>query len=250
MGRVLKNEIEKYFRYRWIMYFFSITFSAIVLSLIRLISDTSNSNYLDLITKSITSTNLDSGLMALIIPIITIVISNSIIAEDYEIGAMKFLIISPITRIEVLFGKFISIFLILLINIITAFALVSIISGFIAHNYQGIFSQEYLELLKKYILISTSIMPIILGSILIALLLDKFESSVTLSIVIFFVFYIIDNLFSGVKFFSLTYEIINLMFITGKNQVLIYKSFIFAILYSIIIMSINIVVIKRKDFWI
>ncbi|AGK96636.1 ABC transporter permease [Clostridium pasteurianum] len=250
MTKILRNEIEKYFRYRWIIYFLSIAFSAIVLNLIRTISDNSNYQYLNLIAQSITSTNLESGLMALVIPIITIVISNSIVAEDYESGTMKFLIISPITRIEVLFGKFLSIVLILLINIITVFILVSIMSGFLAHNYQGIFSQRYLVLLGKYILISISIIPIILGSILIALLLDKFEKSVTLSIVIFFIFYIIDNLFSGIKFFSISYEIINLMFITGTNQLLIYKSLIFSILYSLIIMIINIITIKRKDFWI
>lgn len=250
MIAILKNEFLKYFNGKFIIYSFLSIFSVVLITLIRMLSGSAHSNYIKDMTLFLNPYNVESGIMNLVIPIITIVITSSTISEDYESGSMKFSLISKIEKFDILLGKIFFIFLAIIMNIVLIFITNSIVSGLVEHNFLGIFSKEYLNLFAKYIFSSISVLPICLFTIFICLIFNEFQKSITLSIVTFFLLCIITNLFTTIKFLIPTYNIINLMFLTTKNSINIYYSLISILIYSIIFLSLDIIIIKRKDFWI
>lgn len=248
---VFKNECISYFKSRWIAAFSILAFSVIIFSVIDVSSmDGKNMNYLNYIAKFINPMQVEGGIMAFIIPILTIVIAVWLFAADEETGVMKFMLLTGVGRIQFLIEKIIFQIFTIAINIMFMFTTVTIAGAISTRSFAGLFSERYMDLMGKFLFNFLAVIPTMLICVLISQLMRKFEKALTISVMIFFFFTLIDNLFPEVKFLSPTYSELRLMFVSTDLHIQIMHSLISSLGYSVILLAANIIIIRRKDFWI
>lgn len=128
------------------------------------------------------------------------IIFTSVLSEDYLEGTMKFSLVSPITKSQLILGKLL--FMLVISSIIALFNLViSLIIGYIAFGGANIISSE---LLKVILIYTFSIAPVMaFGTIvlLISLIVKNSSTVISTTIVLAIILNIID-FFTKTKNFS------------------------------------------------
>lgn len=248
---LLKNESSKFFLKKWLIYTFIIFFSTISLNILMYVSSNvpSNITFLELINVYINPIGVLSGLMSILIPIISIVICSNIFCEEQESGIDKYIIISNIKRRKFITSKVLFCLFVIIINSITFFICTTILSGILTRNFRGVFTLEYLQIFLRYLYCNLGILPFVFLVGLLSVLFNKFDKVVAISLVVFIVFYIIDNILMKFSFFSISNPIIHLMYLFG-SKVQRTLSLITVSLYSIIMYFLSLFYFKRKEFWI
>ena len=96
--------------------------------------------------------NLTFILMKILTPILLIIVTASVIADDYSSGVMKFFLISKIDKKDVILGKILYLIIITLINTLVMFIIFSIVGGILAGDFSNIFLGEYIKVMNAYII--------------------------------------------------------------------------------------------------
>ena len=136
--------------------------------------------------------------MKILTPILLIIVTASVIADDYSIGVMKFFLISKIDKKDVILGKILYLIIITLINTLVMFIIFSIVGGILAGDFSNIFLGEYIKVMNAYIITAFGMLPIVLVTSVISLMVDNFNQTIGISISVLIVSLMIDSINSKI----------------------------------------------------
>nr|WP_302638209.1 ABC transporter permease [uncultured Clostridium sp.] len=197
MLNVFKNEIYKSLTKGKILVY--LIFLTLIISVIGIIIKI---NILDLTMEDgliqFLKYNLTFILVKILTPVLLIIITASVIADDYSSGVMKFFLISKIDKKDVIVGKILYLIIITLINTLAMFIIVSIVGGILAQDFSNIFSSEYIKVLNAYMITAFGMLPIVLATAVISLMVDNFNQSIGISISVLIVSLMIDSINSNI----------------------------------------------------
>lgn len=245
MLKAIKNEFYK------IMNIYKITFYLVSLAIItfmvsfiikkNVMSDVIDNSYIIFLKY-----NLNFVLVKFLIPIMMIVITSSIVAEDYSSGVMKFFLISKLKKENLIIGKTLFLVILDLINIIIFFALLSIIGCILFDGSETLLKGEYFKVFNAYIMTSLGMIPIILITIMISLIFDNFQKTLGVSISILIISLILDNLLVNFKGITPTgFITYGYLINTSMDNKAIYLGLL--VVYVIFFMVSNTIIFKKKD---
>ncbi|MGL5353729.1 MAG: ABC transporter permease subunit [Clostridium sp.] len=245
MLQIFKNEIYK-----------SITILKVIgyiISLILIISVTGiiiKTKVLDLSSQAAyleyMKYNLTFVLIKPLVPIVLIIFSASIIAEDYSSGVMKFFLISKLDKKNIIGGKILYLISFTLVNMIVIVFLLSVIGGFLIGNFHGFMSNEYLKIMGIYMTTAIGMLPIVLLTAAISLIVDNFQQAIGISIGILLISLMADSILMEIKGFTPTSFITyGYMFVTNMK----YKAVSLTLLlgYIVILGAGNLIIFNKKD---
>lgn len=195
----------------------------------------------------------------IIIIFIIIYLSSTIISEEYSTGTIKYLLIKPYTRTQILLSKiFTNLFVISIIMIfiiLLQYLLGGLLFGFDSYNLDAIryntFTQEIetMSLINYMILLVLSKIPVYLLLTLISLLFGVITNNIALNILISISLYIISNLEILINniskyIFIYNWDISKYLFTSDK---LIIQSILISIISFLITVTLLFIVFKNKD---
>lgn len=197
MLNVFKNEIYKSLTKGKILAY--LIFLTLIISVIGVIIKI---NILDLTIEDgliqFLKYNLTFILMKILTPILLIIVTASVIADDYSSGVMKFFLISKIDKKDVILGKILYLIIITLINTLVMFIIFSIVGGILAGDFSNIFLGEYIKVMNAYIITAFGMLPIVLVTSVISLMVDNFNQTIGISISVLIVSLMIDSINSKI----------------------------------------------------
>ena len=197
MLNVFKNEIYKSLTKGKILVY--LIFLTLIISVIGIIIKI---NILDLTMEDgliqFLKYNLTFILVKILTPVLLIIITASVIADDYSSGVMKFFLISKIDKKDVILGKILYLIIITLINTLVMFIIFSIVGGILAGDFSNIFLGEYIKVMNAYIITAFGMLPIVLVTSVISLMVDNFNQTIGISISVLIVSLMIDSINSKI----------------------------------------------------
>lgn len=195
----------------------------------------------------------------IIIIFIIIYLSSTIISEEYSTGTIKYLLIKPYTRTQILLSKLLTnlfvISIIIIFIILLQYLLGGLLFGFDSYNLEAIryntFTQEIetISLINYMILLVLSKMPVYLLLTLISLLFGIITNNIALNILISLSMYIISNLeilINNISKYIFIYNWDISKYIFSSNR-LINQSILISIITLLIITTLLFSVFKNKD---
>lgn len=245
MLKVFKNEMYKTITVgRIIAYIMSLALIIVVTGIIiktKILDLSSTGAYMEYMKY-----NLTFVVIKPLVPILMIIFSASIIAEDYSSGVMKFFLISKVDKKNIIMGKILYLITFTLVNMIIIFFLFSIIGGVLIGNYEGIISVEYFKVMSAYITTAFGMLPIVLLTAGISLIVDSFQQSIGISIGILLISLMTDSIMMGIKGITPTSFITyGYMLVSNMNYKLISVGLLLG--YILILALSNLIIFKRKD---
>lgn len=190
--------------------------------------------------------NLTFVLIKPLVPILMIIFSASLIAEDYSSGVMKFFLISKLDKKNIILGKILYLITFTLVNMIIIFFLFSIIGGVLIGNYDGIMSAEYFKVMGAYMTTALGMLPIVLLTAAISLIVDSFQQSIGISIGILLISLMADSIMVGIKGITPTSFITyGYMVVSNMNYKLISIALLLG--YILILGASNLIIFNGKD---
>ena len=247
MLNVFKNEIYKSLTKGKILAY--LIFLTLIISVIGVIIKI---NILDLTIEDgliqFLKYNLTFILMKILTPILLIIVTASVIADDYSSGVMKFFLISKIDKKDVILGKILYLIIITLINTLVMFIIFSIVGGILAGDFSNIFLGEYIKVMNAYIITAFGMLPIVLVTSVISLMVDNFNQTIGISISVLIVSLMIDSINSKILGITptsiISYEYKLLGDISNKMMII---AVVLSCSYILLLVLSSIKIFKKKD---
>lgn len=232
MLKIFKNEILKFLYSKRVIFFMACLLGALIFFTILIL----NFNKQPVTINSFMSSYFKGFLLSPVLPVICIIFSAQIVAEDYTLGCTKFFLISNIRKQDIITGKLLFLTLIILISLIFSFGS-SLVIGSIFFNDVSSLN----ELIKNYIVCMPTLISLCCFTILIALLSDSFQNTIMISIGTYIVMSILDNILPSAKYFTIT-SILSVGGNVTNNSI-----YIMSIVYFILFTILGIKIMKEKD---
>jgi ABC-type transport system involved in multi-copper enzyme maturation permease subunit len=248
MIRIIRNERMKYLNLtKFSIQVIILAFAAFVFS----VAAHQYGNSVQLVSGSFYLAFLKGGLNGIflkpLLPILMIISTVSVVADDYTSGSLKFTLVSKIRREKVIGAKMIFLFALTFILMVLAFVITALIGYLLFYDLNSIFHKTFFHIFSIYLLSSVLIFPIIVLTTLISLLCDNYQGALGLSLGVYLVFFTIDNVIPQIKFLSPTggLSYCNALFISLKNDGI--RFLLSALIYVVLLLIINIILFRRKD---
>lgn len=247
MLNIFKNEIYKSLTKGKILAY--LIFLTLIISVVGIIIKI---NILDLTVQDgliqFLKYNLTFILVKTLTPILLIIVTAAVIADDYSSGVMKFFLISKIDKKAIIIGKLLYLVSLTLINTVIMFIILSIVGGILAGDFSNIFSSEYIKVINAYIITSFGMLPIILVTAVIALIVDNFNQTIGISISVLIASLMIDSLTSNIlgitptSLISYGYKLVGNI----SNKILII-AVLLSVSYIVVLILSSIKIFNKKD---
>lgn len=242
MLKVLKNEIIKTLSGKKIYILISIIIVSIILMVVM---GKTNADF-QMTANNFVSRTLEGMIMKPLIPIFMILIVAEVFTEDYVNGTMKFSLMTPIKKIELISGKFLFI-------AVYAAALMSI--SFIFSYIVGIITfgniSEFVKTLSYDIKCYTIVMlPILAFSAVLSFLslfVNNNGAMIGLGIGIYFIMIIVDQGIKNAMYFTFSggMTAYNLIGNSGNYNIMLIT--FTACVYIVLFLALSIAAINKKD---
>lgn len=244
MLKVFKNEVIKMINGKK----FYILLATIIASIILMAALGSSNAEFRITSLNFVEVTLNGIIMKPLIPIFIILIIAETITEDYTNGTMKFSIMTPIKKRDLIIGKLLFVEMYTLALMIVSF-LASYIIGLLAFGAcdKTQLLNNLLYDVKCYSVILLPLLSFIVVISFIALFMNNSGAMIGLGIGIYFLMFILDQGIKNIMHYTFTggmyaYEYIGK---TSLNNILLFL--FIACLYIIIFSWLNIITIKKKD---
>ncbi|MGH4124045.1 MAG: ABC transporter permease [Clostridium sp.] len=245
---VLKNEIIKIISAnKFYIILLSILSSVILMAIVRISFKAENSS-VSLSVQTFLKSSLNGILIKPLLPIFMIIIVAEIFSEDYAQGTMKFSLLTPIKKKDLIIGK---------LAFIALYSAVLIIFSFIACYIIGILffgfgdrNTAFDSLITNIKLYAVLILPLISFSMimsLIAMFIKGTGAMIGAGIGIYFIMIFIDMGIKNAMYYTFSGGLLAFDLVGNDPNMGILKLIISAIVYIILALIANVVVIKKKD---
>ncbi|MDF2504296.1 ABC transporter permease [Clostridium sp.] len=242
MLKVLKNEIIKMFSGKKFYILSAILITSIVIMAIIGTSD------ITINAKNFLVQTLSGMVMKPIVPIFMVLVIAEILTEDYTHGTMKFSLITPIKKSDLLIGKLLSIYLYALIFMIISF-ITSYITGSIVFGLgdRGDIINNFIYNAKCYAIIILPLLSFSTVISFIALFINNSGALIGLGIGINFIMVILDISIKNIMYFTFSGGMYAYQFIgkSGAHNILNFP--ITACIYILIFLLLSVATICKKD---
>ena len=173
------------------------------------------------------------------------IIFTSVLSEDYLEGTMKFSLVSPITKSQLILGKLL--FMLVISSIVALFNLaISLIIGYITFGGANLISGELLKVISIYILSIAPVMAFGTIVLLISLIVKNTGTVISTTIVLAIILNIVDY-FTKTKDFSpigLLAKFSNGYYVNISDGIV---PIIFAVVYIALFSTIILFKVKNED---
>lgn len=239
MLKVLKNEFIKMFSGKK---FYILSSTLIVSIILMVVMGKTSSNASKLIAQNFVSETLDGMIMKPIVPIFLVLIIAEVLTEDYTSGTMKFSLISPVKKSELVIGKMLFIFSYAFILMLISFV-VSYIMGliFFGNGYNFYYN---LECYASVILPIFSFCSVIS---FIAIFINSSGAVMGLGIGIYFIMIILERGMENIIYYTFTGGLSACTFVethSAKSPALFSLT---ALFYIVLFSILNVIFMNKKD---
>ena len=232
MLRIFKNEVHKFLYGKKLLGFLLCLLGSVIFFTII----TLNFNKSTLTINDFMRSYFKGFFLSPILPLILIIFTAQIVAEDYSIGCTKFFLISKIKKEDIITGKLIFLLLIILIALIFSFV-ASLLIGSVF--FSGLLSLA--SILKSYAICIPALISICGFTTVIALLCDSFQNTLMISMGSYIFMTILDNILPKAKYFTITY------ILSAGGNVSGVPIFIISLIYLTILIGFSVRLMKKKD---
>lgn len=232
MLKIFKNEILKFLYGKKLLWFLLSLLGAVIFFTIVTLNFNKSALTIDRFMRSY----FKGFFLSPILPMILIIFSSQIIAEDYSIGCTKFFLISKLKKEDIITGKLAFLLLIILTSLVFSFA-ASLLIG--AVFFKGLLSLT--PIIKIYIICIPSLISICGFTAVIALLCDSFQNTLMISMGSYIFMTILDNILPKAKYFTITYPL------SAGGNVSSVPIFIISLVYLAIFIIFSVRLMKKKD---
>ncbi len=198
MLKIFKNEILKFLYGKKLLWLLLCLLGSIIFFTIL----TLNFNKSTLTINDFMRSYFKGFFLSPILPLILIIFTAQIVAEDYSIGCTKFFLISKIKKEDIITGKLAFLILIILISLVFSFA-ASLLIG--AVFFSGL--SDLTSIIKLYTICIPALISICGFTAVVALLCDSFQNTLMISMGSYIFMTILDNLLPKAKYFTITYPL-------------------------------------------
>lgn len=238
----IRSELHKTNKVFMYMITLSAFLSVAVLNLIYIYDNSYKTIKNTILIDYIEVNNVLSGETALIMPILCIVVCAFIWTIDFESGCIKY-IFSQISRKNWMITKIVT-------SVITIFFLYFILGVGLTSIAYLLGNKEIITVsyLKQFILLLVASIPLIIWELFTAIVsvtYQEFGKTVRIVLVLFLLFYILDNYFPNMRGIFPTSALI---YIWGYSNInLLIKNILGVIIYSVILVFALRYVVKNKE---
>jgi ABC-2 type transport system permease protein len=247
-GAVLKNEFIKTISGKKFYIFLLSIVSSLVLMAIATISFKAKDSSIALSVQPFLKDALNGILVKPLLPIFMIIIAAETFSEDYTEGTMKFSLLTPIKKKDLILGKlaFIAVYSAALIafSFVTGYIIGTIFLGF------GDKNTAFSSLITNIKLYALIILPLVSFSMimsLIAMFIKGTGAMIGAGIGIYFIMIFIDMGIKHAMFYTFSGGLLAYDLMGNVPNMEILKLLITAVVYIILGLVANIAVIKNKD---
>lgn len=189
--------------------------------------------------------NTSFAVIKFFIPIIMLILVALVWGGEYDTGLIKTFMLCGSRKIHFYFGKMVFLIIMAYIILFISFGALTLIC-YVYNGFDGISIKNMLNIAKVYALSATGLIPIILITIFFSIILDDFQKSVAVGLVMLLLSLSADSILLK-AYLSPTYFL--------SNSQLVYYSieqteaYAILVLYAVISIMAGMVLFNKKDIW-
>lgn len=232
MLKIFKNEFLKFLYSKKIVFLMGCLLGAVIF--FAVISLNFNKSHITI--DGFMNSYFKGFLLSPVLPIILIIFSAQIVAEDYTLGCTKFFLISKLKKQDIINGKLLFLVVVILISLIFSFIL-SLVVGSIL--FKGFLS--FSVILKNYIVCIPPLISLCAFTAFIALICDSFQNTLMISIGSYILMLILDSILESAKYFTIT------AVLSAGGNISNIAVYVISIAYLVLFSVLGMKIMKEKD---